>query len=315
MKTEKEIHKFYAQTILPGLKHLELKRRKIHAILKVFNWLILAFWIALNIIFLLLMEDWIEAVRTAFTISFVAYAIVFYYLTHQYKKQVENKIVGQLIRFLMPNLRIEPHQKVPKGTYLRSALFPHKISRYRGQNFTTGRIGSTSIEFSELEVTVPDSEDSHIEFEGLFFVADFNKHFRTRTIVLPDLAESLLGSFGQNLQSLNLSRPPLVKLENSEFEKQFVVYADDQIEARYILSPALMDRILRFQKKHNKHIYLSFVDHRIFIAISSIYPLFIPKVSVSLFDYKQIEGYCEILQMTLDVVDELNLNTRIWTKQ
>ena len=47
---------------------------------------------------------------------------------------------------------------------------------------------------------------------------------------------------GQKLQSFTtaFSKRQLIKLEDPEFEKLFAVYGDDQIEARYILTPALM---------------------------------------------------------------------------
>ena len=67
---------------------------------------------------------------------------------------------------------------------------------------------------------------------------DFNKHFNVKTYVLTDTAEKMFGFLGKKLQSMNSSRDDLVYLENPDFEKQFVVYSSDQIEARYILSPS-----------------------------------------------------------------------------
>ena len=48
---------------------------------------------------------------------------------------------------------------------------------------------------------------------------------------------------------MNFSRPPLVKLEDPEFEKHFVVSGEDQVEARYILSTCLMQRLTDFRNK------------------------------------------------------------------
>ena len=67
--------------------------------------------------------------------------------------------------------------------------------------------------------------------------ADFNKNFQGRTIILPDFAQNAFGDFiGSWLQSKNQAREELVKMDNPDFEKEFVVYSNDQIEARYILS-------------------------------------------------------------------------------
>ena len=70
------------------------------------------------------------------------------------------------------------------------------------------------------------------------------------TLLYPDTAEKMFGKFGQSLQSLNGKMAhggrDVVKLEDPEFEKEFVVYAHDQVEARYVLSPSLMRRLLEF---------------------------------------------------------------------
>ena len=66
----------------------------------------------------------------------------------------------------------------------------------------------------------------------------------------------LFGRLGRKLQSLNVFRGELIRLEDPEFESHFVVYGSDQIEARYILSTSLMARITDFKEKTGKKIYL-----------------------------------------------------------
>jgi hypothetical protein len=149
----------------------------------------------------------------------------------------------------------------------------------------------------------------------LFFIADFNKNFSCRVVVLPSDFERLLGFIGRELQSMNVFRDPLIKLDNPEFEKYFVVYGSNQIEARYILTPDLMDRIVDFKKKCDRDIHLSFVDSKVFVAISYIGPLFEPKILNSLLDFGVIQRYFDDLQLALGMVDDLNLNMRIWTRQ
>jgi len=152
-------------------------------------------------------------------------------------------------------------------------------------------------------------------FKGVFFVADFNKHFKTHTLVLPDTAEKLLGKIGQSLQAMSGSRGELIKLEDPEFEKEFCVYGDDQIEARYILSPALMQRIVEFKRKWNTKVYLSFRDSKVYIAIKLNKNLFETRLFKSIVDYAFIEENIRFLVLLTGIVEDLNLNTRIWTKQ
>ena len=106
-----------------------------------------------------------------------------------------------------------------------------------------------------------------------------------------------------------------VELEDPEFESHFVVYGSDQIEARYILSTSLMARITDFKNKTGKKIFLSFIGSMVFVAVSYSRNLFEPKLFTTLLDFEPIRRYYEDLQLIIGIVDDLNLNTRIWSKE
>ncbi|MCE5185329.1 MAG: DUF3137 domain-containing protein [Planctomycetaceae bacterium] len=317
IKTSREIHDFYTREILPSLKSLEESRLKVKVSVKRYLQLLLVSWIAIFFLLLLITRAWWDSLTASTGFNLFVFGVIACYSDRidMFRSKARWLIEGRLIKFLAPQFRYEPNGKIPLGTFLRAQFFLHTTHEYNGRNMASGRIGETRITFSEVESIQKLGEDKHSLFGGIFLVADFNKDFKTRTIVVPDLAQSMLGSMGQTLQSMNVCRPPLIKLEDPEFENYFAVYADDQIEARYILSPALMNRILNYRKKHDRCIYLSCIGHRLFMAIQASYPLFQPKLSVSLFEFRQIEDYCDILQMALSAVDELNLNIRIWTKK
>ena len=133
--------------------------------------------------------------------------------------------------------------------------------------------------------------------------------------MLPDTAEKLFGKFGQKLQAMNFLRGKLIKLEDPEFERLFAVYGNNQIEARYILSTSLMERITTFKKKTGQKIYLSFVGSKVYVAISFTKSLFEPRIFNTLLDFGPVREYFEDLQLAIGIVEDLNLNTRIWSKE
>jgi hypothetical protein len=59
-----------------------------------------------------------------------------------------------------------------------------------------------------------------------------------------------------------------VKLENPGFERIFSVYGDSQQEARYILTPAMMEAMTNNNKQYNRKMYFSFVGSHVYCAIS-----------------------------------------------
>ena len=93
-----------------------------------------------------------------------------------------------------------------------------------------------------------------------------------------------------------------------------MVYGDDQDEARYILTQNLMERIVSFRERTGRQIRLSFCGENVYVAISSDYDMFEPRVFRTLWSKTLIKSYVDDMAMAIGVVEELNLNRRVWTK-
>lgn len=253
-----------------------------------------------------------------------AYVIILGRTARAYRSEFKDKVIGRLVKVVGPELTYRKDDRISQPVYMASRIFLEQPDSYAGEDLVSGMLGQTAVQFSELH-TQHRTERIDLKgrrrtvwrtiFRGIFFVADFNKHFHGVTVVLPDTAEKLFGRFGQMMQSWNLTRDQLVKLEDVAFEKRFVVYSTDQVEARYLLSPSLMERILSYGDRTGHQIYLSFVGSNLYVAISHTKNLFEPKLSVPVTDMKAIREFLDDLVLAVSLVEELNLNTRIWSKQ
>ena len=237
-----------------------------------------------------------------------------------YRKAFKEQVIREIINFIDDRFTYSPSKKMSLSEFKKTGIFLMRVDRYRGDDHIEGKIDSTHVEFSEVhaEYTTKDNKGRthyHTIFKGLLFSADFNKNFNVKTYILTDIAEKMFGFLGTKLQKMNKRRGQLVKLENIEFEKEFAVYSEDQIESRYILSPSLMERILSFKKQTKKSIQMSFVDTRLYIAVPYRKNLFEPKLFGDIVDFKNIQEYHDDLNLVLDLIETLNLNTRIWTKK
>ncbi|MBR1374032.1 DUF3137 domain-containing protein [bacterium] len=96
---------------------------------------------------------------------------------------------------------------------------------------------------------------------GIIFFASMNKNFSGQTIVLRNKRFKHGKVNVPNLQS--------VKLESVEFEKIYNVYANDQIEARYILTVTMMEYMLQLQRVFPKAEF-SFYNHNMLIRIRTV---------------------------------------------
>jgi hypothetical protein len=106
-------------------------------------------------------------------------------------------------------------------------------------------------------------------FRGMFTQVQLEKKINGSVIVLPDRLESHLDYLAKNIQALKkVGGNKLVTLEDVEFERFFVVYASDEITARYVLTPAMMLRMTELKRKYNRDIMLSFNNDRFYFAVS-----------------------------------------------
>jgi len=319
MKTLDDLRQFYNTTLSADLNALEARRK---ALVQKLTYVGAAVAILGAIGFLLMAQGGVPffpGILFPLIIGAVLFVFIASLLSKGYVREFKVAIIQKIVKFIDQNLNYASYRYIPKSTFMSSEIFKTRPNRYKGDDYVSGKVGTTQIEFSELHAEYESGSGKNRSrrtvFKGLFFIADFNKHFTCKTIVLPDTAEKLFGSFGKMFQSWNVLRGRLIKLEDPEFEKFFVVYGDDQIQARYILSTSLMERIINFKKKTNRPIYLSFVGSRVFVAVSYTKKLFEPRLFRTILDFELVQEYFEDLQLAIGTVDDLNLNTRIWSKQ
>ncbi|HBC87019.1 MAG TPA: Galanin [Lentisphaeria bacterium] len=324
MRTLEELRNFYDASLLPQIRELEEQRKKI-----TFKLLILVctlmFFMMFALLGSLLFRNPVIAIFSFFALLVIGLILFFILInseTKAFTSEFKRRIVGEIVKFIDGNLSYKPESGIGQPAYMSSQIFLTSPDRYKCEDYVSGKIGETFIEFSEIhseyKTETTDSKGHrqthwHTIFRGLFFIAEFNKNFSGTTVVLPDLAEKTFGFLGKIFQSWNLTRSgKLIKLEDPEFEKLFVVYGDDQITARYILTPGLMQRLVEFRTNLNNTIYLSFKDSKVYVAISVAKDLFEPRIFRSNENFDLIREYFGNLQLAGRIIEELNLNTRIW---
>lgn len=139
-------------------------------------------------------------------------------------------------------------------------------------------------------------------FQGFFFIADFNKDFQGQTIV-----------FRNSWLKLK-SGKQRVKLENPNFEKRFDVFSTDQVEARYILTPNMMERLLELDSRFPGKITVSFRNSSVIVAIPDRTNHFETDIWECQLNTDKLKREFATLVSLFQIVHDLNLNLRIWTK-
>lgn len=169
------------------------------------------------------------------------------------------------------------------------------------QRETQQSAGKTEVKISQL-------------FNGYFIVMDFNKPFTGETFIVPDDARALFGEVtGESLNRLG-KRPgtQLAFMEDPEFEESFTVYTSDEQEARYILSPKLIERIRLFNEHFFQPVSISFVGHHVYIGIQHDNDLFSPPLFGPIYNERAIEEQLDMLEAILTLPEQFDIKRDIW---
>lgn len=299
----------------PILETLEIERKKIAD--NNFNVIIQG----LGVVFFCSMIA-LGAEAPIFYVLGIAIALIMYFTLaniglEEWLRNYKTEVVSTLIKSTLGETSVyEPTNGHKEFEFNASKLFDRTPDRYHSEDLIKGKVGKTFLYFSEVKAeykTQSSSTDSdgnttirtnwHILFEGLLLTADFNKHFQKCTIV----KES---SFWDFFSSGNIT------LENTEFMKQFSVYTEDSLEARYILTPSFMERILVLNKKWGGQLGFSFSGSFLTIAIPShknFFELDLSAQPIHVTEYWKRDWH--FLLDLISIVEDLDLNTRIWTKE
>lgn len=300
-----------AQKLMPTVQKLELKRKEL---LK--QGRTEGLWWAVGLFVLVFVIMLFAGMQPAFGLiiaGLIGIPAFFFCLNRKsailsfYYKEVVNEIVCNLC----PGATYSPNAGIGESVFENSGLFISP-DRYHSEDQIEGCMDKTSFVCSEVHAeerrtrTTSKGGVQHYWvtlFKGFFFIADFHKDFKGETAIVRDSLFKM--KFG-------VSR---VKMESPEFEKVFDVFSTDQVEARYLITPSMMERLMKLNDHFDSGITISFRNSSIFVAIPNSRNCFEASVWSSLSDLRILKSDFEVIYSLLCIVDELNLNTRIWSKE
>ena len=218
-------------------------------------------------------------------------------------KDKEFRIMRDAIKQMFPEAACYANKKIPRRMVSDSGLFEvfradvnpdawttcYGCIEFRGDGNNTliYDIGVTSDKHARIMERIPvlgavmmlyrsivrpifgtPVESAQHGFRGMFGSHANTHSCRGSVILLPDHLESKIGYLAHSIQSYRSKNGARhVMLEDPEFENLFAVYADDEVEARKILTPAMMRRITDLRKAFGKDLMISFSGEMLYYAV------------------------------------------------
>ena len=231
--------------------------------------------------------------------GFAAYA--------NYRVRFKQEVAAEVFRIVCPTAQYSPLEGLRQEVFDETSVFNTR-GGFASDDRVRGVIGETPFEAAEVKRTYTTGGKNSrtvVVFHGLFFHLDFNKRLTGTTIVDPRGASSERTGDRSTLTEIALEHP--------DFSQAFRVFATDEVEARYILTPAMMQRVLALQSVTGHDVHLAFSRNRAYLGVHYGRDLFEPGIREST-SVEAIREMAENFAVAEGIVAELDLNTRIWTK-
>ncbi|HEY8189136.1 MAG TPA: DUF3137 domain-containing protein [Micavibrio sp.] len=196
------------------------------------------------------------------------------------------------------------------GVFSLGEIQAHKILPFHDvqkiEDGFSGSINGVDVAFEEValadRVRSENQEREEISFWGLVIRIRIGKVLDAHTVVLPRSAT-------QTFFRTMFSSFERVKLVSPKFEEAYDVMSTSQVEARYILDPAFMERFIEAGKLlGSRGTQASFRDREIAFAVQRNRPMFEIGWLFRPLTGKSLEGVVDELKAVIALIDALRLN-------
>ncbi len=242
---------------------------------------------------------------------FIGLLLIFRTNDAAYQADYKEIVITTLTSLIDPQLKYSHKDGIPQSYFDNSKLIKARITRYRSEDLISGKFEGIDVAFSEVHaIHETRTKGTPVKmFGGVMFVADFHKHTTAQTYLFKNN-----GSFLS--KEIDLRAPKGTKrvhIEDNSFSKLFEVFTTNHVEANYILTPAVMKRLVGLQHRIHKDIKIAFKDGCLIMLIPRA-SFLEPKFSKNATCEVQVQILLEEIMTFLTIVKEINLENRIWSK-
>jgi hypothetical protein len=230
---------------------------------------------------------------------------IYYWVTapkRQYVSFYKNEILPRIARLLGLNSYLE-NGKIDAAEMQPSKIFP-RFDRYHSEDYFEGVYKGAHVKFAQakLEQERGSGKNRHYVtvFAGLVLLVQMPRNkFHGTTVMLRNHG-GLFEWFEE--KGLGLEKADLV---DPVFERKYTVYTSDQVEARYLLDPMMIERVQNLAVIYNAgDVKLSYYHDKVLALLSCSRNLFEPPdISIPATDVDGMLDLKHEVEKTLELID------------
>lgn len=238
--------------------------------------------------------------------------------TEEYKLAFKEVYVLKALKKFFTQLRYEPLNGIPKNIIYNTGMM--KIGdRYTSNDLLIAKY--KDIKIIQADVHIEDKRERRNSkgnretywvtlFKGKWMIFDFNKNFKANIQVKQK---------GFNNSKItnwwNEEKFKKIEMEDQTFNSQFTIYAQDEHDAFYVLTPSLMEKIKKLTKQIKGKMIFCFIDNKLHVGLENGIDSFEPNIFAEIDEEKIIESLTKDIKVVTSFVDELDLDNDLFRRE
>lgn len=315
---DKQFNDLWQDELEPWLAGLEAERRQ--TVRNMWVWTFSALGAGLLVFLILgLVDDELFAWIPVAGVGAVLALIIGHARVDKLRKRIKEELNTRIAGAFGLEYQVKPYQTPRFRRFGELGLAPHH-DRRSFEDYFSGTVRGCGFELYEANLeerrtrTVTTNGRTRTEtyyvtvFHGVLIRIDFPRKVEGITVITRDAGWfNALGGFGRRINGRKLERIGLV---DPTFEKTFEVYGDDQVLARYMLTPAFMERLLELEASlKGKSATAAFDAHsgqgELMIAAQTGNLFEAGSMYKPLADQGRVKSIIDEIRLILDIIDML----------
>ena len=216
--------------------------------------------------------------------------------TKEYRHLYKNKVLQRFIQLYNKNLTYSYEKGISYEQY-KEAEF-EKCDNYLYGDLITGNIDGYNIKMSQIITELirygNKGEKQYTSvFQGFFAISTFENNFDGIIKLRTDQGKLLNAIYHKNK----------LEMDSQEFENYFDVISTNNVQTLQVLTPDVMNMLIKFEQEHNIKVELTIKKNKIYIRFHCK-KFFTPPV-LKIMDHDTLLRDYNIINFTFDITREL----------
>lgn len=240
-------------------------------------------------------------------------------LKKDFRELYKNVFVIKSLESKFTDLEYNPKEGIPYEVISRINMI-NMGDTYKSEDYISAKYKNIKFEQSDVHIQkeyyIEDSSgNSKIKYENIFFgrwmIFDFNKEFKSNIQIIP----KTFSDANQNRLFKKKDKEfKEIYVESEEFNNKFNIYAQNEHEGFYIITPSLMEKIEKLtEKNRGKTLLMCFINSKLHIGLYDRIDSFEPESVFKQINEEEITNkISQDMEPIIQFIDELNLDNGLF---